>query len=417
MESNCLIPANPDIAGIGIRVSLYAQAILVIVPLVLFPFTPNPFAGSPTSRLARKLFDDISLNMDTILVTGMGLLIAAFVEDRLYDFDLYRGLVVLNPSWLNVLTLILPVMAMMIDQEEGGRSFSKLMRQYAAFIAYFSAVGAYGISLSYRISDFGSFSDCNSATVWAIAGRSVQATTPQLRAFLLALSLMAVIPLFNLILLFYPLVIVLLGPVLVAALVALLVLLLWEGILALFKLVRGRSGCMIGSPSSRSEPIVLAPTRSRFDFPELSDDQQQLLLTLGFLTVNITSAAIIITSTEQLIAFNKHHVGDGENEWTFGQILALLLLVPSLSQVAGRIWTAIRGDGDSSTVAPEDERRGEATPVGMQVTKDGKTADAQRTESKEVAESQAASSNTRHFIGIERVARSKDVLWDDDRQR
>jgi len=159
------------------------------------------------------------------------------------------------------------------------------------------------------------------------------------------------------------------------------------------------------------------PTRSCFDLPELTDDQQQSLLALGFLTVNITSAAIIITSTEQLIAFNKHHVGDGENEWTFGQILALLLLVPSLSQVAGRRWTAIRGDGDSSTAAPEDERGGKATPVGMQVTKDGETADAQRTESKEVAGSQAASSNTRHFIGIERGARSNYVLWDDDCQR
>jgi len=338
MDPSC-IPANPDIAGIGVRAALYAQAILVFIPIALLPFTPNPVTGNSSSGLARKLFDDVSVNVATVYVTGIALLIATFIQAQLSDFDLYHGIVVLNLSWLNVLTIFMPVfVATLSKQREANRQNQdfEISFEYPAFAFYFAVVGAYGIWLSYRLANFGSFPDCNSLTVWVLAGRSVPATTPGLRAFLLTISSMAAFPIVNF------------GLLLLATMVA--VGLFWLVVISMVGLAQ----------------IVLRVDLVVFRLL-LENGPEDLMFTISYFVTTITSTVIIITSTEQLIAFNKPIVGPGENDWTFGQTLALLLLAPSLWQVVVRMATAM-GGSDHTTTLGNEEGRDEATTTRAETT-------------------------------------------------
>lgn len=288
----CLRPAS----GIGTRASLYAQALLVIVSVLLVGFSDEPNTG-----IARKLFKNVAINIATVMVTGSALLIGAFVQALRYDFDLYHGLVVLGLSWLNVLTVPFRI------------TFSDA--RHVGFLLYLSAVGAYGIWLAHNISDFGSFPECNSSLVWVVVGRSIQATAPKLRAFLLAVSCLAVIPILN---------VCFLGAVILIGLLITMPGLTW---------------------------VMLFPRWSPFDSSSnRSDGRESTLLlrrALGYSpsgvallagAISIVLSVMVIASTEQLIALNKQHVGEGEDDWTFGQILALLVLVLPVWTLVGQIF-------------------------------------------------------------------------------
>ncbi|KZO90986.1 hypothetical protein CALVIDRAFT_568559 [Calocera viscosa TUFC12733] len=334
------------VTRIGIRVSLYVQAVLVIIPIILVSFASKSKAG-----FTEKLFEDLSLNIATVLVTGGALLISAFVQARLYDFDLYHGLIVLNLSWLNVLTILLPLsVAHMRNANVSYRIAAiKSGPRNVGFVLYLSAVGAYGIWLSYGIQDFGSFTECNSSFAWVAVGRSIQATTPGLRTFFLVVSSMAAFPVVNL---------YLIGIATILAVFLALVVLI--GPLMLLGMVLRCGGCISNQP--HHAPV--APTHtSRTRFWSVALSQKASSSSLGWFSGALAAAPsiVIITSTEQLIAFNRQHVEDGENDWTFGQILALLLLVLPLSQVILRIWTEITGGGDSSNVLQPEDREGEGT--------------------------------------------------------
>jgi len=305
----CLRPAS----GIGTRASLYAQALLVIVSVLLVGFSDEPNTG-----IARKLFKNVAINIATVMVTGSALLIGAFVQALRYDFDLYHGLVVLGLSWLNVLTVFVPLSVRFGKEFCQGLTPFRITfsdARHVGFLLYLSAVGAYGIWLAHNISDFGSFPECNSSLVWVVVGRSIQATAPKLRAFLLAVSCLAVIPILN---------VCFLGAVILIGLLITMPGLTW---------------------------VMLFPRWSPFDSSSnRSDGRESTLLlrrALGYSpsgvallagAISIVLSVMVIASTEQLIALNKQHVGEGEDDWTFGQILALLVLVLPVWTLVGQIF-------------------------------------------------------------------------------
>ncbi|KDQ18838.1 hypothetical protein BOTBODRAFT_103487, partial [Botryobasidium botryosum FD-172 SS1] len=91
MSSGCLEP-NPDIAGIGVRVSIYAQAFLSFVPAILFA------ADGKITRDELQSMKSISVG---ILITGCALLISAFIQAATFGLSVYHALIVLNLSWIN----------------------------------------------------------------------------------------------------------------------------------------------------------------------------------------------------------------------------------------------------------------------------------------------------------------------------
>ncbi|KZO89650.1 hypothetical protein CALVIDRAFT_603520 [Calocera viscosa TUFC12733] len=339
MNTTCVIPANPDIAGIGIRVSLYAQAIFVTISVVLASFAPKLKGG-----FVSKLFEDLALNMTTVLVTGCALLIAAFVEGALYELSLYHGLVLFNLSWLNVLTLFL-AHGIVIEHNS-----VEALKRNLGFALYLCAIGAYGIWLSHNISGFGSSPECNSAIVWVAAGRSIQATSPGLRLFFLVVSSMMAIPVFN---------IYILG--LAGALYIWATLLLQSAILLLVALLRKCYRRVDKFPQHAPDASTAVRQKSfwnAFHWP------RELLMTWALAWLAIIPSVIIITGTEQLVAFNRQHVSEGEDDWTFGQILALLLLAPPLFQAARQIWTEVTGGRHSSTTSHAEDGKGQERDGG-----------------------------------------------------
>jgi len=359
MELSCLIPANPDIAGIGIRASLYTQSLLVIAPAVLACFAPKTQA-----RVKNKLSEDLSFNVVSALITGTALLIAAFAQARLSNgLSLYHGLLLFNLSWLNVQTLFLALDGLMDSKAPpfAGNMFDFIRRAWKggfALLVYLSALGAYGIWLSSGISDFGSSPECNPSVVWVVFGRSITATSPPLRAFILAVSCMAAFPVVNLLLF------------------ATVEMCIWAVIIAVVSILYTiflAPCCGFGLFEWLFTPDLEPPPPrfwQRFATPQEDGPADGVLAAM----LQMAPAIVIIVGTEQVITRNSRIIEPGEDEWTFGQILALLLLALPLWQMSTRVWiefgnerkpsteTAVEGEGEELM----NRRRVELDPSGLE---------------------------------------------------
>ena len=96
MSSDCL-NSNPDIAGIGIRIAIYAQAILTLAqPLV---------AGSDGWIDKKELKDLFSIFLN-ILLPASALILAAIIQANTYGLSAYHAIVVLYLGWINNTTAL-----------------------------------------------------------------------------------------------------------------------------------------------------------------------------------------------------------------------------------------------------------------------------------------------------------------------
>jgi len=92
------IQANPDIAGIGVRISIYIQNVLGLLLALVYAWD-----GVITIE-ETKSFQSITTNL---LLTACALLISTLIQAKSFGISLYHALIVLNLSWINSLTLIL----------------------------------------------------------------------------------------------------------------------------------------------------------------------------------------------------------------------------------------------------------------------------------------------------------------------
>jgi hypothetical protein len=89
----CLIPANPDISGIGVRAAIYAQNLLSFVPA---------FYALVDGRVDGKELKTIEAQSTTILVTAFAILISTIVQALSpYGLSDFHTSVILNLSWMN----------------------------------------------------------------------------------------------------------------------------------------------------------------------------------------------------------------------------------------------------------------------------------------------------------------------------
>jgi hypothetical protein len=89
----CLIPANPDMSGIGVRVAIYAQNILSFVPAFY------ALADGKVDSIKLKTIEDQST---TILVTAFAILISTIIQAlSQYGLSDFHTSVILNLSWMN----------------------------------------------------------------------------------------------------------------------------------------------------------------------------------------------------------------------------------------------------------------------------------------------------------------------------
>jgi hypothetical protein len=91
--SKCMIPANPDISGIGVRAAIYAQNILSFAPA---------FYALVDGKVDSKELKTIEEQSTTILVTAFAILISTIVQALSpYGLSDFHTSVILNLSWMN----------------------------------------------------------------------------------------------------------------------------------------------------------------------------------------------------------------------------------------------------------------------------------------------------------------------------
>jgi hypothetical protein len=89
----CLVPANPDISGIGVRVAIYVQNILSFAPA---------FYALVDGKVDSKELKTIEAQSTTILVTAFAILISTIIQARSqYGISDFHVSVILNLSWMN----------------------------------------------------------------------------------------------------------------------------------------------------------------------------------------------------------------------------------------------------------------------------------------------------------------------------
>jgi hypothetical protein len=93
MNPTCLIPANPDISGIGVRVAIYAQSLLSFMPA---------FYALVDGKVDSIELKTIENQSTTILVTAFAILISTIVQAlSQYGLSDFHTSVILNLSWMN----------------------------------------------------------------------------------------------------------------------------------------------------------------------------------------------------------------------------------------------------------------------------------------------------------------------------
>lgn len=92
MSSDCRIPANPDISGIGVRISIYVQALLSFIPTLV------ALLDGEVSEGELEIMNDLAT---TNLVLAYAILISCFVQASTIGLTSYHASIVLSMSWLS----------------------------------------------------------------------------------------------------------------------------------------------------------------------------------------------------------------------------------------------------------------------------------------------------------------------------
>ncbi|KAF6750506.1 hypothetical protein DFP72DRAFT_1013204, partial [Ephemerocybe angulata] len=88
----CLIPANPDIAGIGVRIAIYAQNLLCFFPA---------FWALLDGKVTETELESAETQATTNLVLAFAILISSMVQTTTLGLTSYHASIVLSMSWMN----------------------------------------------------------------------------------------------------------------------------------------------------------------------------------------------------------------------------------------------------------------------------------------------------------------------------
>jgi len=161
-EDACQMVTNPDISGIGVRVSLYVQTILGMFISTVLPYDVDAFKSS-----ARSTY-----------ITAFGLMLAALIRSHESE-----GLSLADGIILTMLTTLMTafVSSNTRSVQAGGLSLS--IASFICIVVWFVS----GILVWRDPSNFGATSDCNlnSEFVFVVFGHNHRATEGGVRAFAL----------------------------------------------------------------------------------------------------------------------------------------------------------------------------------------------------------------------------------------
>jgi hypothetical protein len=275
----CINP-NPDIAGIGVRVSIYTQAFLNLVctAVIVKDGWISPYRDIILTKTSTNL-----------LLTGCALLVSSFIQAKTIGFSVYHALIVLNLSWVNnssaVLYATIAVLEFLEDhlrktREEKFNHFSVMLLS----VFHLSGMGAFGIWVWAKILTFGNQPECTPITFLTVFGYDITATSTSLRKGSIGLYSIATIPFLNFFVVF------------LAGLFIDILFALAFAVLSSF-----------GSFWSR-------------------DSRRRWMVGSGVVVIALLEVLFIV-DTELMISRSSTLVKDGESQWSFGQTLAMVMVI------------------------------------------------------------------------------------------
>ncbi|KAF6763584.1 hypothetical protein DFP72DRAFT_478979, partial [Ephemerocybe angulata] len=92
MSTAMCIPGNPDIAGIGVRISIYAQNLLCFIPA---------FWALVDGKVTDHELESAETQATTNLVLAFAILISSMVQATTLGLTSYHASIVLSMSWMN----------------------------------------------------------------------------------------------------------------------------------------------------------------------------------------------------------------------------------------------------------------------------------------------------------------------------
>jgi len=209
----------------------------------------------------------------------------------------------------------------------GGKIISLLQRDWtmaSLASAHLTLFAAFGLWLWFTIHHFstGSNDDCEPFTTLFIF-RSIPVTSPALRKVSIIIYIICLLPIIN---------IVVFGGMELAAIYG------FQRLVTLLRRLRRRriSQVDLAPQNDRRPQGASAPlTQSPFDTPYIL--YEFIVLTLGVQVFFIVSTELTIKNNARLVNQNE------EEDWTFGQTLAVALTIIPLIQVTKEIWNNLVG--------------------------------------------------------------------------
>ncbi|KAF9509364.1 hypothetical protein BS47DRAFT_1349376 [Hydnum rufescens UP504] len=292
----CLIAANADVSGIGVRTSVYVQALLFLASTLLHT---NLDAHEVDNILSRLVQEGLAS-----LLTGLAILVSAIVQARTVGLTVYHALVILNMSWITIVIAIVPYsvsLALILPHINMASAKEQLDRMFLVHVAHFSLTAIFGLWVFYDLKSFDTTPrNCTSSMVFYF-GRYFHVFDVPFQRLWKGIYFLAIIPILN-------------AAILTIALSP--ILFLSAFIMRMYEAAQGR----MKTPCPTPVPSLLPPSHK----PPIAQQ-------IGILLAASIVTTLLIVSTEKTIKANS--VAPGENQWTLGQTFALLLTIPRVLEV------------------------------------------------------------------------------------
>ncbi|EJD49508.1 hypothetical protein AURDEDRAFT_161615 [Auricularia subglabra TFB-10046 SS5] len=322
-ESSCVIDADPDIAGIGVRLAIYLQALLPLASTFVTPHSSIRHLAA-NARLVEQYCQRGNASLVLFSATNAALVIAALIKHGTRTLSPYHALVVLNLTWIILIGSCCRATLMYYIKRHADNSKHRMPSSWAelrrfissssnrrqiysyylyggVLILHLTACGALGWLLFGDIEGFARGAGCPHETVLWMLTCFIPVTNPGLRRFWLFTYILTALSLVS-----FPIV---LG---VAVFFSFLSLILVSALVARLAIVLRHivPGIQLSVPLSTDRCLRVSEALA------------------------ITLLVLLIISTEKTIIHNP--VGDGESAWGFGQVLALILSIFPF-------WDAVKG--------------------------------------------------------------------------
>ncbi|KAG6864942.1 hypothetical protein C0993_008420, partial [Termitomyces sp. T159_Od127] len=303
-SDNICIQGNPDISGIGVRTAIYAQNLLSFAP-ALFALRDG--------KITRTELEGLETQSRTILITAFAILVSAIVQAFTGGITNLHASIILNLSWMNNTNLFIYLLLYFqhrtnlteeelreeveemvgaeinrvdpILQHRWRYEAGKLCRNLVVIVGsvHLSLMAIVGIWLWSNPAGFGESNPCSLSALISVFGIQIPLHSRGLKIWSMMVYSVIVVPMLNLA----------------------IPMAMFEGLLLCFQKLGQRWWHDKGRHYK-------ANTR----------------LALGILAI---IDIVLLFDTEMTLQVNQHHhLLSSEAQWTFGQTLALLLLLVPL---------------------------------------------------------------------------------------